>query len=160
MHYLPLYTIPARTGPIWIFFAMSGLPGLIVLVTEPGSKGGLFLFLASSLFCFLLYIDSKYRKIEVSEKGLTYAAYGKKRSMRWEDLVATKMTWEIEGGHAASYNWRFFSVDKKEINIPLGYYSRSNMQLLASQVCSRAKNASISHSVFAIAGGNFPWFLF
>jgi hypothetical protein len=160
IEYLPLYTIRARTGPIWIMFALSGLPGLILLFTEPEIKGGWFLFLASSLFCLFLYIDSKYRKIEISEEALTYFAYGKKRSMRWEEIVATKIAWEIEGGHSASYNWRFFTVNKKEINIPLGYYARPDMQLLASQVNIRAINATLSDSVFAIAGGKFPWFLF
>ena len=80
--------------------------------------------------------------------------------MRWADMASTKMNWEIEGGHAASYNWRFLSVDNKEITIPLGYYSRHNMQLLAGYVTERAKNAVLSESVYTIANGKFPWFLF
>ena len=74
------YTIRARTGPIWLIFAMTGLPGLILMYTEPDNKGGLFLFLAGSLFCLLLYIISKSMKIEIGEEGLHYQAMAGKSS--------------------------------------------------------------------------------
>ena len=154
------YTIRARTWPVWIIFSLAGLPGIFLMIMEPTKKGGAWLFVAACLFSLLVYAISRSMKIYLDDEWLFYSAYGRTRRVRWSDMTASSVGWTIEGGHTASYSWHFRTLDNKLLEIPLGYYSRSDICLLANQVVSRAKNAKLSLEVHRFADGRFPWFLF
>jgi hypothetical protein len=154
------YTIKARTWPVWIIFCVIGIPAVILIFTEPGDKAGPYLFIAACLLCAILFGLNRTMKIELDDERLVYSAYGKKRSIRWNDVTTSSLSWSIEEGHTASYNWSFLMTDGKDLHIPLGYYSRSDMRALANQAIDRAKNAVLSKTVHQIVEGKFPWFLF
>ena len=154
------YTIRARTWPVWIIFSLAGIPGIFLMILEPTEKGGAWLFIAACLLSLLVYAISRTMKITIDDEWLVYAAYGKTRRLRWNDLASSSLGWSIEGGHSTSYNWHFRTVDDKLLEIPLGYYSRSDMSLLANQMISRAKNAELPAVIHRIAAGRYPWFLF
>jgi hypothetical protein len=153
-------TIKARTGPLWILFFITGMPAILLLIAEPKDKAGPYLFVAACLLCALLYGLSRTMKIEFDDERLVYSAYGKKKSIRWNDITVSNLSWSIEGGHTASYNWNFVMTDGKELHIPLGYYSRSDMSVLANQAIDKAKNAVLSKTVHQMAEGKFLWFVF
>lgn len=154
------YTIKARTWPVWIIFSLAGFPGIFLMISEPTKKGGPSLFVAACLFSLLVYIFSRSMKITIDDEWLVYSAYGKTRQVRWNDMTLSSVGWTIEGGHTASYSWHFRTVNNKLVEIPLGYYSRSDMRILANQVISRAKKAELSAEIHRFAAGKFPWFLF
>lgn len=153
------YTIKARTWPVWIIFSMIGIPAMLLMILDPQEKAGPYLFVAACIFSLLVLGLSKTFRIYIDNEVLIFTAYGKKRQVKWSELTSSTMGWAVEGGHTASYNWNFHSPDKKEISIPLGYYSRHDMRLLARQTISRAKNAEVSGAVQKVAEGKFPWFL-
>jgi len=154
------YTIKIRTWPVWLIFALSGIPGAILLITEPASLAGAYILSASCVFVLLLFAFSKGYKIYIDDEELVFIAFGRKRSIRWTDIRSTSVEWEALGLEAAGPSWAFQSFDRKEIRIPLGYYSRHDIKQLARQTISKAKSANISEKVYKFAEGKFPWYFF
>lgn len=154
------YTIKPRTWPIWILFAMSGLPAIVILITESKKAAGLFLLGASCLFCLLLFLFTRFQRIYIDNDVLTYGAFGKKNTISWNEVAKSTVSWTLDGAHSVGPSWIFTSVDNKKIEMPLGYYSRSDMRILAEQTISKAKQATISPKIYSFAEGKFPWYLF
>jgi hypothetical protein len=81
------------------------------------------------------------------------------REIRWHDLIRSDVYWTIEGLHTASINWSF-QTSNKNLEIRLGFFSRSDMQVLAQQLIDQAPQAVLSNKIYQFAEGKFPWYLF
>lgn len=154
------YTIKPRTWPIWIIFAMSVVPSSIILITESKKAAGLFLLGVACLFCLLLFLLTRFQRIYIDNDVLTYHAFGRKNTIRWDEVARSTINWTVEGTHSVGPSWIYTSINDRKIEMPLGYYSRSDIQLLAEQTITKAKNARISPKIYGFAEGKFPWYLF
>ena len=154
------YTIKPRTWPIWIVLALPGIPCLFLILQEPGSKRNLYLLGMVAFFGLVLFAMTKAYKIYFDDEELVFFAFGRKTAMKWSEVISSSIPWAMEGTHSAGISWQFHSMDGTVIEIPLGYYARSDMQALATQLIDKSKGAKISSRIHDFAAGKFPWYLF
>jgi|GEM_PF-2176057 len=154
------YTIKSRAWVAWLLFLLIGGPFVIVLIMNPNDKVSQLFFAISLVFCFLLYISTKHIRIYLDEEKMIISDLIRKRTVLWDDIIFSTVSWAPEGYHSASLNWIFRTKNKKNIEVKLGYYSKSDMIILANQLIERAKAASISDKIYRISEGKFPWYIF
>ena len=154
------YTIKPRTWPVWLVLAVPGIPFLILFILDPHAKNNLY-FLCILIFLGLILLAlTKAYKIYFDDEKLIFFAFGRKTSIQWSEMRSSSIPWTIEGGHSAGISWKFQSFDDRQIEIPLGYYSQSDMQALARQLIAKANEAKLSPRIYDFAAGKFPWYIF
>lgn len=112
------------------------------------------------VFCLVFYFVNKKHYLFIDNHVLVYKTLLHKKEIQWQDVIKSDISWEIEGMHTASVNWRMIATNNKSLEIRLGFFSRSNMQLLAQHLVERAPNAQFSKKIYQFAEGNFPWYIF
>jgi hypothetical protein len=156
-----LYTIRGRKKIAYIFFLFLALPLFIALLTgDFAAKGFLFLFVPWFLLSIVIYMFCKRTQIVIQPEGFAYhSPYGKKNFVRWTDIKASSLEVSPQAS-TVSFTWKFETFLGKQINIELGYFSRNDMKLLAAQVVQQTKGALLSNSIYRMAKGQFPWYIF
>ncbi len=151
--------IKARRWPILILFAIAGLPFCIAYLMNPQDKALLYFAFGVAFLCVCFALIITRLKIFLDNDLLRIEMLFKKQEVFWRDIVASKLSWQIEGGHTASLNWMLQTKNAK-IEIGLGYYARKDMKIIAQQLIDKAKEAEIEDKIYAMAEGRFPWYIF
>jgi hypothetical protein len=140
----------AGLSPAWYSLLVSLLPGSEVK-TQP-----LFSWLVGFICLAILLGLSKAYKIYINDEELVFHAFGRRKRMKRKEMRSSAVHLSIEGSHSSGISWQFHSYDGKRIEIPLGYYSTSDMQALAQQAIDKAKEAKVSARIQDFAAGKFP----
>ncbi len=152
------YIIRARAWLAWTILLLSALPIALSQTLHSYDRGAIAFLFLSFLFCLILYITIKKIQIYIDDDKMVISDLLRKRTLLWADVIASDVTWSVEGGHSASLNWIFETIKKKHIEIKLGYYSRGDMTILANQLIEKAKTANISKKIHNMAENKFPWY--
>lgn len=154
------YTIHARARLAWAILLITALPlSLAEILDSNHDKRFLLFIMLLILLCFILYATTKKIKIYIDEDKMVISDFLKNRTLLWTDVSFSDISCSVEGSHSVSLNWIFKTVNKKSVEIKLGYYSRTDMTILANQLIEKAKDARISKKIYNIAQGKFPWYL-
>jgi len=86
--------------------------------------------------------------------------FNKATTVKWKEIRASKLSWEIEGGHTANIYWTIISEANKKIILEPSFYSRKNLRLIAELLIKKSPDAIIDNRIRKIADGKFPWYLF
>jgi hypothetical protein len=159
---IPIETqlIQIRKWPLYIMAAVFFLFVFIVFdKPEHGSAknysivGGLILF---TLFYFFL----SRTKIILDNEGITVShIFIKSINVKWNEIKASDISWQIEG-HTANIYWTIISDNNKKITLQPSFYSRKNLLLIAEILIEKSPAARIDNRIRKIADGKFPWYLF
>jgi hypothetical protein len=153
---LESYTIKPRIWPVLLIFVLSGIPAMIIILTEPKKVAGMYLLGATCVFCLLPILYTRFFKIAIDDESLTFQFLGRRRTMLWKDVSSSTISWSVEAAHSAGPSWVYRSYSNRQIQIPLGYYSRSDLRLLAEQTIAKANQAEISPKIHNLLPASFP----
>ena len=155
------YIIAGRKAIAGWFFASLAIPVFVAfLVSELDGKAFLFFLAAWGVIALLILATTIPTKIVLLHDGFVYTpSFGKSQKLRWSEVTSTSI--EVLPVAATVYfTWNVQTFSGRHVDIQLGYFSRSDMRLFATQLIQHTKGAHISAKVQAIAEGRFPWWLF
>lgn len=149
----------ARKWPIVLIFIIVGGPFLILRLT--GDKdNSLDLFLLIVLvFCLLLYISTIKMYVSVDNEGIASKNIFREIFIPWKDITQTKISFEFHG-KSGDFIWNFTSKNNKEINLSIGYFSKSTIRSIAETVVQKCPDVLVKGKIREISEGKFPWYIF
>jgi hypothetical protein len=132
---------------------------LVLYLQDPSDTavGGFLVF--TTVLCLVFYMVNARHHLYLDNKILIYKTARSTREIHWNDLIRSEISWTVEGLHTASVNWNFYTGNAS-LEIRLGFFSRSDMQVLAQQLIDQAPQAVLSNKIYQFAEGKFPWYLF
>ena len=155
------YTIRGRSNIAYFFFAFLALPITLSFIIDKFDKRLLILLAAWLVLSVVLYVLCRTTQIHIDDERFTYRSpYGKKFIVRWAEIKLSSLEITPQGLNTIMFHWKFETFAGKEVNIELGYFSRTNMRQFAKQTILRTKGALLSPTIYQIAKGKFPWYIF
>lgn len=148
----------------WPLYIMAAIFFLFVFTAfdkpEHSSVKGYCILGGLIVFTLFSYFLSKTRII-LDNEGITVShIFNKSTSIKWNEIKASGIAWQIEGGHTANIYWTILSDNNKKITLQPSFYSRKNLRLIAEILVEKSKGAIIDTRTRRIAEGRFPWYLF
>lgn len=149
-----------RKWPLYFIAAVFLL--MLYILNDKGKIDGAAYFAMGGLFLFLViyYMLSKCKFI-IDDAGITQELFfGKKRELKWNEIVSSNLNWQYYHGHGASLSWDFCGHFRKKISIKTSMYSRKKLRSIAVALIEKSKQAYIDKRIQNVAEGKFPWYIF
>ena len=154
------FTIKPRRTFVYAFYLF-----FILLILLMGNKVGYtnatlyYYFGGVTIFVIVWLVILSKTKIYIDNDLIRMETIVRKQQLFWKDIIASRLSWQPEGAHGVSLSWLLQSLNGIQLEIRLGFYSRTDLTILSQQLIDKAMNAVIADKIYKMAEGDFPWYI-